>query len=674
MLVEQLLEPGDVAVGLGPRHRRDEVVDERGVRAALGLRPLTRVVDQERVDQGKVAERGVGAAARAHPQRLARQPLQVAVLAQVHDRVGAEAALVLRRGEPAVGAQVVVRRRQVGIVVDRDRVLAEAAGWLHDQHDVAATQGGDDDGVPVDVQLTGRRTPVRLDALAEVVGQRVEPARVGRRGDPDRVAGQLLLGQPVGVLPAGVDEGVDQRVPVLLGDAGEAGSVLVLNGVAGLGHGPQQRDRGRRGVEADGVADPGVLGRVRRQHQHDPLVRVRDVPQPGVAHGDAGDAGRALGIGHVDREPVGVELLEGERHGDQPAVELGDGDLGRDVERREAVVAARPRVAAGGEAEPLQDRDVQRGQLRDVPGLVVAARRRARRLRPSCGEHGDDHGVRRTQRLQERGLGLPQRRAVHGKGLAAGLLDGRAQRLDVGGVPRELLGAVVEDGDGRPVRPDRVAVEDPPARQLDGRCEALAGEQHGVGQEGVQLREVLRAALREVGVRLRRDARGDRRQLHHLRVRRLLAAERDDRLAGGEDGVDPLLPVPAPAEDADHDHVRAVEQRGQVRDAVRVRGAPGGAGRARRRAGRCPRWTAGGSPGRLPARCAAHGGPSSGSSSRVAAAGGAVPGSRAQYSVTVAGPRRTRTGFLAPARDLTCRCSIPTGQLSHVCGRRRQAV
>ena len=51
VLVEQLLEPGDVAVGLGARHRRDEVVDERGVRAALGLRPLPRVVDQERVDQ-----------------------------------------------------------------------------------------------------------------------------------------------------------------------------------------------------------------------------------------------------------------------------------------------------------------------------------------------------------------------------------------------------------------------------------------------------------------------------------------------------------------------------------------------------------------------------------------------------------------------------------------------
>ena len=103
VLVEQLLEPRDVAVGLGPGHRRDEVVDERGVRPALGLRPLPRVVDQERVDQRQVAERRVGPARRAHPQRLAGQPLEVAVLAEVHDRVRAEPALALRRGEPAVG-------------------------------------------------------------------------------------------------------------------------------------------------------------------------------------------------------------------------------------------------------------------------------------------------------------------------------------------------------------------------------------------------------------------------------------------------------------------------------------------------------------------------------------------------------------------------------------------
>ena len=90
VLVEQLFQPRDVAVGLGAGHRRDEVVDERGVRAALGLGALPGIVDQERVDQRQVAERGVGAAGRRHAQRLAGQPLQVAVLAEVHDGVGAE--------------------------------------------------------------------------------------------------------------------------------------------------------------------------------------------------------------------------------------------------------------------------------------------------------------------------------------------------------------------------------------------------------------------------------------------------------------------------------------------------------------------------------------------------------------------------------------------------------
>ena len=117
VLVEQLLQPGDVAVALGPGHRRHEVVDKRGVRAPLGLRALARVVDQERVDQRQVADRGVGAAGGRQAGVLAGQPLQVAVLADVHDRVRGELL-----AQPVVGGQVVVGRRQVRVVVDRDRV------------------------------------------------------------------------------------------------------------------------------------------------------------------------------------------------------------------------------------------------------------------------------------------------------------------------------------------------------------------------------------------------------------------------------------------------------------------------------------------------------------------------------------------------------------------------
>ena len=140
VLVQQLFQTRDIAVGFGPGHRRDEVVDEGGVGTAFGLRALSRVVDEERVDQRQVAERGVGAARRRHAQRLTRQPLQVPVLAKVHDGVGTEHGV-----EPVVGGQIVMAGRQIGVVVDRDRVLPEAARRLDHEHDVARLHRRDHD-------------------------------------------------------------------------------------------------------------------------------------------------------------------------------------------------------------------------------------------------------------------------------------------------------------------------------------------------------------------------------------------------------------------------------------------------------------------------------------------------------------------------------------------------
>ena len=185
VLVEQLLQTRDVAVGFGARHRRDEVVDEHGVRAPLGLGALAGVVDQERVDQRQVAQRGVGSARRRHAQRLAGQPFQVAVLAQVHHRVRPESGV-----QPVVGGQVVVAGRQVRVVVDGDRIFPEAARRLHHQHQVAGLHCGDDDlavGIvaAVDEQLTRRRAPVRLHGVGEF-------ARAGwrtTRGSPWRTPG-----------------------------------------------------------------------------------------------------------------------------------------------------------------------------------------------------------------------------------------------------------------------------------------------------------------------------------------------------------------------------------------------------------------------------------------------------------------------------------------------------
>ncbi len=185
VLVEQLLQTRDVAVAFGARHRRDEVVDERGVRAPFGLGALARVVDQERVDQRQVAKRRVGAAGRGHAKRLARQPFQVAVLAEVHDRVGAETLV-----QPVVCGQIVMARRQIRVVVDGDGVLTEAARRLHHQHDIARLHRGDDDlavgvAAAVDEQLTGRRAPVLLHRLGELCGQRART----RRDSPWRTVG-----------------------------------------------------------------------------------------------------------------------------------------------------------------------------------------------------------------------------------------------------------------------------------------------------------------------------------------------------------------------------------------------------------------------------------------------------------------------------------------------------
>ena len=51
ILVEQLLQPGDVAVTFGTCHRWHKMINDRGVCPALGLSAFAGIVDQERIDQ-----------------------------------------------------------------------------------------------------------------------------------------------------------------------------------------------------------------------------------------------------------------------------------------------------------------------------------------------------------------------------------------------------------------------------------------------------------------------------------------------------------------------------------------------------------------------------------------------------------------------------------------------
>ncbi len=64
ILLDQAREGCERTVILGVRQRRHEVVDDDSMRAALRLRPLTRIVHHERVEQRHVSEQRVGCAVR----------------------------------------------------------------------------------------------------------------------------------------------------------------------------------------------------------------------------------------------------------------------------------------------------------------------------------------------------------------------------------------------------------------------------------------------------------------------------------------------------------------------------------------------------------------------------------------------------------------------------------
>ena len=146
-------------------------------------------------------------------------------------------------------------------------------------------------------------------------------------------------------------------------------------------------------VEADGVADAGVLGRVGAQHDRQATLGRRDVAQSGVRVGDAGDATAPFRVSDVDGQPVVVDLLETEGRADEAAVELGDGDLRGGVERGQAVVVGEPGLVGRGRREGLDDGDVQVGQRAGVPGVVVATGLGIRGNRAAGGQHGGDDGV-----------------------------------------------------------------------------------------------------------------------------------------------------------------------------------------------------------------------------------------------------------------------------------------
>src|SRR5215207_2449991 len=116
------------------------MVDDHGVSTPLRLRALARIVDQERVDQWQRADRSISPTGCRHSYVLARQPFEIAVLAEVNNGVGPERLL-----QPPIHRKIVVRWSKIRIVVDRYRVFAESSWRLDQDHQIARLQCGRND-------------------------------------------------------------------------------------------------------------------------------------------------------------------------------------------------------------------------------------------------------------------------------------------------------------------------------------------------------------------------------------------------------------------------------------------------------------------------------------------------------------------------------------------------
>ena len=172
VFLNPLLQFQQVAIQFGAGQGRGEVVNNHRLGAAFGLSAFARVVDDERINQRQVACQQPGPAGVGEAERLARQPFQIAVLAELHDGVGA--VLV---AQPEIKGQIAVRGRQSRVMVGGGQIQVEAARGLDADEQPP-------EGQPADPQLL---------VCAEGVIFRLAPAAGHRLAADFRQAGEIFL-------------------------------------------------------------------------------------------------------------------------------------------------------------------------------------------------------------------------------------------------------------------------------------------------------------------------------------------------------------------------------------------------------------------------------------------------------------------------------------------------
>ena len=324
------------------------MVDYDGLGAALCLGALARVVDDEGVEMRHGAEYGFWKTGRAKGERLAGEPLKIAVLAEMDNGVGRE-----DMAKPQIHGEVVVRRDKIGRVVGGLGIDVVAAGRLYAHDKVAVKAHGKAEDAAVAHGVVLWRAPSGLDVLLHLLWQ---------RGQEGLVCGELESGGGIGCapLPSGVCRAGAQV-------ADEVGAVpwgfrdLVALAFQRLHGGDHALGR----VETDAVAKaPVAVGVVRHDEGH-PAARRGQVAQPcpvrGQRRGEVGAVrggleGRCHGVGG---RVAGRFALEAHGPCQDAPVELRQGHVHGDVARGEARRRGAPLVGLAGAKHQLEDRGVE---------------------------------------------------------------------------------------------------------------------------------------------------------------------------------------------------------------------------------------------------------------------------------------------------------------------------
>src|ERR671910_1979992 len=373
------------------------------------------------------------------------------MLAEVDYRVSAELL-----DHPPVGSEVVVGRRQVGIVVDGDRVLPEAPWRLDAHEDVSEREPSHDELVAINVQIPRRPPPVLLDVAPQFLWQPAKPLRVAFRIQASGSVPELVPGQELQIMAPSPDERVDEFVSSLW---------RTLHLIARLPHRVQQLDGAYRGIQSHGVPYPRVLGRVVGEQYGDSLLRVRDTPESGEACREPCEAGGAFGVRFVEGERgadgrvFAQAFLEREGDPDNAPVELRYGHLPGCVERGEAGVRGEPGLPRRGRADALYDRHAELFESRDVPLQPLLGRtgpHGVRHVGPAASKDGGDEAVYSVfHQLQGRYSSVracSQRVAVDGQGVGTCRLQRLDECVHKGCVPAHPVCAVEDNAYRRPRR------------------------------------------------------------------------------------------------------------------------------------------------------------------------------------------------------------------------------